>query len=163
MRKLKWGPSAFAVSMIALVVSLGGTGHALTQTRGSAVSAGKVALAGYAPDAGMARLPAWHALHLTNGWHYAAFNSYQAAWYKDSGGVVHLRGSAKGGGIFSPVFRLPSWARPSRTLWLPVYAYQGSSGGLKIQPDGQAFLFDSAFGANVTKYASLDGVTFRVP
>jgi hypothetical protein len=44
-----------------------------------------------------------------------------------------------------------------------VYAYAGSSGALNILPTGQAFLFDNNGGANVTKFSSLDGITFRVP
>jgi hypothetical protein len=108
-------------------------------------------------------LPGWHSLALLGGWAYGGFNSYHAAYYKDSGNVVHLRGSAAGGNPGDAVFRLPAAARPARTLWLQVYAIAGSSGGLKIQPDGQAFLFDDNSDNNVIGYTSFDGISFRVP
>ena len=85
------------------------------------------------------------------------------AYYKDSQGVVYLRGSAKSGNTSQPAFTLPADARPAHTLWLPVYAFDGAAGGLEIKHNGQASLFDAGGGATVRKYASLDGVSFRVP
>jgi len=154
MIKLRWGPSAFVLSAIALFMALGGTGYALTQTD-SAQPADQSAPAS-------ATLPAWHSLTLTGGWTYGGYDSYHAAYYKDSQKIVHLRGSAAGGGSSAPAFRLPLTARPSHTLWLQVYAVQGSSGGLQIEPSGKAFLFDDG-GGMVTAYTSLDGISFRVP
>ena len=61
------------------------------------------------------------------------------------------------------VFRLPKGDRPSHTVWLPVFANDGNMGALSIIPNGEAFLFDNNAGANVHAYASLDGVSFRVP
>jgi hypothetical protein len=155
MPRLRWGPLAFVISVIALFIALGGNGSALTQANGSQ-------LANRSASATTA-LPAWHNLTLTGGWTYGGYNSYHAAYYKDSQGIVHLRGSATGGSTSQAVFRLPPRNRPSHTLWLPVYAYGGSAGGLEIDSNGKAFLFDTNGGANVKGYSGLDGVSFRVP
>ena len=63
MSRLRWGPSAFVLSAIALFVALGGTGYALTQAD-SAPPASLSAPPRTAP-------PAWHNLTLTGGWTYA--------------------------------------------------------------------------------------------
>ncbi len=145
--KLGWGPSAFAVSVAALILSLGGTGYALTS----------------APSSAAATKPAWHNLKLTGGWHNGGFGSYKAGVYRDGGGIVHLRGSASGGNSSDAVFTLPRADRPSHTLWLPVYAYNGSAGGLEIEHNGHAFLFDSNTDHNVSGYSSFDGISFPAP
>lgn len=155
MSRLRWGPSAFVLSAIALFMALGGTGYALTQ----ADSARPASLS--APP--RTALPAWHSLTLTGGWTYGGWDSYHAGYYKDSQGIVHLRGSAANGSTTVPAFRLPPAARPSHTLWLHVYAVNATSGGLEIEPSGHATLFDHDSGANVTSYSSLDGISFRVP
>jgi hypothetical protein len=55
-------------------------------------------------------------------------------------------------------------SEPKHTLWLSVYALNGSTGGLEIDPDGRAHVFDdSGSDTNVLGYTSLDGVTFTVP
>jgi hypothetical protein len=155
MRSLRWGPSAFVLSAIALFVALGGTGYAVTRAD-DAQPASQSARAHTA-------LPAWHTLTLTGGWTYAGWDSYHAAYCKDSQGIVHLRGSAAGGDTSVPAFRLPPTARPSHTLWLHIYAVNATSGGLEIEPSGNATLFDHESGVNVTAYSSLDGISFRVP
>ena len=154
MPKLQWGPPAFVIALIALFVALGGTGYALTQTNASQV----------ADRSATARtLPAWHSLTLTGGWIYGGGGTYHAAYYKDSGNVVHLRGSAYNGSTSQAAFRLPSGARPAHLMYLPIYANGGSLGALEIMPDGHALIFDDNSGNNVTGYAGLDGVSFRVP
>ena len=155
MPRLRWGPSAFVVACLALFVALGGTGYALTQPQESTTSDG----------AAVARaLPAWRNIRLLNGWQNGGWNSYQLSYYKDSGRVVHLRGSAATAGDPSlPAFVMPPGARPSHTLWLSVYAVNGQSGGLQIDPDGTAWLFDHYDDTLVSSYASVDGVSFRVP
>ena len=159
--RLSWGPSAFAVSMLALFLSLGGTSYALTAVSGlPATSHTQLHAAHAAPST---KLPAWRNLTLTGAWKYGGSGSYHAAFYKDSQSVVHLRGSAFGGSDFTVVFRLPRGDRPGRTLWLPVYAFDGSAGGLEIEPNGNASLFDTNNGNNVMGFASFDGISFRVP
>jgi hypothetical protein len=148
------GSVGFVLATIALFISLGGTGYALTQTNAS-----------QPPDAGVrsAAVPAWHSLTLTGGWVSGGYGSSHAGYYKDAGHVVHLRGSAKSGDTSMVAFRLPPGARPGHTLWLPVYAYDGSAGALEIDANGKAYFFDANSNVNVTGYASLDGISFRVP
>ena len=152
MRDIRRPSSATVLAVLALAVSLSGTGFAFgrsasnQQAQPQAVSV------------------TWHALTLKNGWVYADYDSYHAGYYKDSGGIVHLRGSLAGGTAYpAVVFRLPVGARPNHTLWLPIYAVNGSSGGLEIDPDGRAKVFDDNSGSDVNGYASLDGISFRVP
>ena len=155
MLRLRWGQSAFVLAAIALFVALGGTGYALDRTNGtSPMNPGAFA---------HTALPAWRDLTLTGGWQYGGYGASTAGYYKDSQGVVHLRGSAAKGSISKAAFQLPPKARPSHTLWLQVYANNGQSGGLQIKPDGTALLFDNVNGANVTVFTSLDGIAFRVP
>jgi hypothetical protein len=155
--KIKWGPASLAVSFMALVLSLGGTSFALTQTGGVAAASHT------AHSAKVAALPAWHNLALRGGWTFGAFNSYRPAYYIDSNMVVHLRGSAVNGNPAIAVFQLPNAARPAHELWLPIYAANGAAGGLKIQPNGLAFVFDATGNGSVIAWSSFDGVTFRVP
>jgi hypothetical protein len=156
--KIKWGPSAFAVSILALVMSLGGTSFALTQSSGAQT----VGLSAH--SAKTAALPAWHNLTLQHGWTYGAFNSYHPGYYIDSDQVVHLRGSVVNGDPSMAVFQLPNAARPAHVLWLPIYASNGAAGGLSIKPNGQAFVFDTTGNdADVIGWSSFDGVTFRIP
>jgi hypothetical protein len=148
--KLKsgWGPAALVVSLLALLLSLGGTGYALTA--GSAAPA--------------ARAPAWRNLTLLTGWAYGGHNSYHASFYKDAAGFVHLRGSVTGSdGNALPVFRLPRHDRPSHEIWLDIYAYNANTGALIILPSGLAYVSDPTGGLNVTRFAGFDGVSFPVP
>lgn len=158
MSKIKWGPAAFGVSLLALVLSLGGTSFALTQSSGVAVASQT------AHSSKAAALPAWHNLTLQHGWVFGGFNSYRPAYYIDPQQVVHLRGSAVNGDPSQAVFQLPNIARPAHVLWLSIYASSGSSGGLEIKPNGQAFVFDTTGNdSDVIGWSSLDGVSFRVP
>jgi hypothetical protein len=145
-----WGPASFAVSLLALTLSLGGTGYALT-----------VASQSPARQAVQAASPVWHNLTLLNGWHYGGSGAYHAAFYKDSGGVVHLRGSVAGSTEL--VFQLPRGDRPAHTLFILVYAINDTLGALEVDSNGQAKLFDNNSGSNVGTYSSLDGVSFPVP
>jgi hypothetical protein len=149
MRRFHSPSKATVLALLALTVSLSGTGFAFG--RGASDQASTAAAA-----------VQWHALTLRSGWVYADYDSYHAAYYKDSGGVVHLRGSLSSG-TTGAAFRLPLAARPSHTLWLSVYALNGSTGGLEIVPAGWAYAFDDNSNANVSGYTSLDGISFRVP
>lgn|SRR5262245_25295172 len=106
----------------------------------------------------------WHRLDLLNGWTYGDFDTYHAAWYKDGGGIVHLRGSIMGGGEDLSAFRLPRSARPGHDLYLSVAAYDGSSGALLVLKDGNVIAFDdTSDNVNVTQFTSLDGLSFKTP
>ena len=146
-----WGPASFAVSLVALILALGGTGYALTVGHSGATAA-------QAPSASHP----WHNLTLTNGWRYGGASSFHAAYYKDAQGVVHLRGSADGG-TQGAVFTLPPGDRPSHSIRLPILAVGGSAGAMTIVSTGQAYLYDANGNRNVVNYASFDGISFPVP
>jgi hypothetical protein len=148
MRGSKSSFTPIALAVIALTVSIVGAGFAFGRTGGREQVMAPVT---------------WHQLTLRNGWGYGENDSYHAAWYKDAGGIVHLRGSLAGGSPVDMAFRLPIAARPNRTLWLQVYAFNGSAGGLQVLPTGRAYAFDDSAGPGVTGYTSLDGVSFWVP
>lgn len=105
---------------------------------------------------------AWQAPTLSNGWvNYGSdgTGTYNIAGYwKDSLGIVHLRGLIKSGPIGQSSFTLPIGYRPvARELFLcfcgnptPIF------GRLDIPPTGQVIPF---FGGNA--YFSLDGISFR--
>ena len=152
MRRIHSPSKATVLALLALTVSLSGAGLAFG--RGAS---------NQAPTAATA--VQWHALTLNNGWVYAGFDSYHAAYYKDAGGVVHLRGSLSSGTPYpAAAFRLPLGARPAHTVWVPLYAVNGSTGGLVIYPTGWAKAFDdSGTNSDVVGYTSLDGISFRVP
>jgi hypothetical protein len=149
MRRIHSPSKATVLALLALTVSLSGAGLAFGRGASNQEPAAAAAVQ-------------WHALTLKSGWVYAGSDSYHAAYYKDPGGVVHLRGSLSSG-TTGAAFRLPLAARPSHTLWLSVYAFQGSTGGLEILPNGWAYAFDDNSNVNVSGYTSLDGISFRVP
>jgi hypothetical protein len=136
------------LAMMALTVSLMGTGFAFGRSAG-----------GQGPTTAAAAVT-WEKVDLKNGWAYADYDSFHVAWYKDSDGNVHLRGSLFDGGSGTVAFKLPAAARPDHTVWLSVYAVNGSTGGIYILPTGQVYPFDDNGDANVISYTSLDGVTY---
>jgi len=148
MRRFHRPSTPTALALIALTVSLSGTGFAFA--RSSSDQAVTPAAAA-----------SWHTLTLRNGWSYADFDSFHAAYFKDGNGVVHLRGSAAGGTDGAAVFQLPTGSRPKHTVWLTIYAFDGAAGGLEIKPTGKAFVFDTTGSdTDVLGYSSFDGVTF---
>jgi hypothetical protein len=146
--KIRSGPVALAVAGLALFMSMGGTGYA-------------IGAAGHTPAAPAA--PVWHAIDLTGNWQDGGFNTATPAWWLDSNHVLHLRGDVINGSIKAPVFTLPVGARPGKVIFLSVYADNGESGGLTINPNGKAFLRDNNSGTLVANWTSFDGVSFPVP
>ena len=142
---------AVVVTVLAVSVLLGGTGYASSRHNSEVQARGVTAAA----------TVTWKALPVKNGWVYGAFSTFHAGFYKDSLGVVHLRGSLKNGAT-SYACRLPSGYRPAKVLYIPIYTYQASVGGLEVDADGKCFLWDN-FTGNATIFSSLDGVTFPVP
>jgi hypothetical protein len=92
-----------------------------------------------------------------------------AAFYKDAGGVVHLRGTVTGG-TAPAVFQLPSGYRPAngKGLIMPVSCTGGACpngvgvvgvvGGTQLSPPAPAGAVTVQGGATAV---SLEGVTFR--
>jgi len=106
----------------------------------------------------------WKTPTFENLWANDANNvHYDAGYYKDTLGIVHLRGNLKnlGGtnmGVDTKVFTLPAGYRPAKQYAFITAAYQGSSPVVRID-------VSSAGGVYVrTTYGStifLDGISFR--
>jgi len=120
-----------------------------------AVLTSKLASKAVTPDK-IADQPAWTNATYQNGWvtYDAAYGP--ASYWKDSLGIVHLRGMVKNGGIGTTIFTLPVGFRPSNVTLLFVTICSGGIGRLDVVPDGQVRAIQ---GAN--PWFSIDGVTFR--
>lgn len=134
---------ALAVATAALVLSVAGGATAAT-------------VASQSPAASVH----WHNLTLINGWKYGEFGSFHAAYYVDANHVVHLRGSARVGGIGKAVFRLPPGARPSHILSMVIYTSNAPE-QMSILPNGLVTPFDqTGTDSDVRDFTSFDGVSF---
>ncbi|GAX37251.1 hypothetical protein [Nodularia sp. NIES-3585] len=99
---------------------------------------------------------AWQTPTLKNGWvNYD--NTYNpAGYFKDSLGIVHLRGLVKNGSTTTTIFLLPVGYRPSNRELQAVQTKENTIGRLDIYTDGQVLVHSGNSG-----WFSLDGVTFR--
>lgn len=102
----------------------------------------------------------WQTPTLLNGWtNYGTFLN-AAGYWKDSFGVVHLRGVIRNGTSGSFIFVLPSGYRPPIRELLP--SISTSSGGIftlarvDILSTGEIQHMSGG-----TEYITLDGLTFR--
>jgi hypothetical protein len=86
------------------------------------------------------------------------------AFYKDSQGVVHLKGTLSTSTDATVAFTLPSGYRPSQALSLPVGSVESTRGGgtMTIRPNGEV-LPDCTPGGTSVCHPGIDGLTFRVP
>lgn len=112
---------------------------------------------------------AWKNATLLNAWapyDPTALEFSSAAYFKDTCGIVHLRGIIKGGNINSSpptgtIFLLPAGYRPQYHQICMTSTYPGNAptnigGRIDIYPDGQVVAY-SGYNA----WFCLDGVTFR--
>jgi hypothetical protein len=99
--------------------------------------------------------PAFTTPTLLNSWvHYGApFNV--PGHFKDTLGIVHLRGLVKNGGAGTTIFTLPAGSRPVGTELFAVIA-NGAFGEARVDSSGSVL---HVSGSNA--YFSLDGITFR--
>ena len=106
----------------------------------------------------------WQTPALQNGWAPYA-NSYNPpSYFKDSMGIVHLRGMVRGGTLRNTIFTLPAGYRPiNRELFLVASAMPSAAatngsgfGRVDVANDGQIIAWE---GNN--DWLSLDGITFR--
>ena len=151
---------AIVISIAALVFSLGSGTYAATaltgRQNGPASPSGWVARHDASPAAVPATQLRWHRLHLMNGWMPppSILNEGHPA-YAVSGGVVDLRGVMSSG--TSQLFaHLPPGARPKHNLAILIDTFNGVSGALIIDADGEM----DVFGGNATTFASLAAVSF---
>src|ERR1051326_2767332 len=149
---------AIVISLLAVVLSVGGGAYAST------MSAARSSPANQAVTAGVS----WTSLALINGW--ASENgTFQSGNPKvaEQNNIVYLSGSLAQPSGTSDIFAtLPSSFRPSHNMWITVYTDSGTSGTLFIGHDGTMEAFSSA-SCNGTQnaaqcYTSLATVSFPV-
>lgn len=129
----------------------------LESTRNSAEAA-LVATLGFSREAerSVKKLNAeWSAATLENKWvkHDEARNIPE--YYKDVGGVVHLRGLVKNGANGSTIFTLPEGYKPSKEHLFIVATYNQRSGRVDVMTDGKVLARDVS-----PDWVSLDGISF---
>ncbi len=152
MRSLAAKVPASLAAALALALTLGG-GSALAAPGAPAHPARSAVPAGPRPGV------TFHKLTLQNGWvsGQVPYDGGDPA-VGISNGIVYLSGSVRqpspGPGPFAS---LPPGYRPAHSLYLPVYALNGSEGSIEIDPDGLLYLFGNA---SVSGYASLAGISF---
>ncbi|MBB5325207.1 hypothetical protein HNQ34_002307 [Anoxybacillus tepidamans] len=81
---------------------------------------------------------AWIAPTLLNGWVNFANGYETSGYFKDELGIVHLKGTVKGG-TNNIIFYLPIGYRPLARLFFPVRYWTGTQeniGIVQINPDG---------------------------
>lgn len=90
-----------------------------------------------------------------SGWQTYSTGYGGAAYYKDSLGVVHLRGLIKSGTINVPVFNLPGGYRPRTRNLFPVQTHPNAIGRIDIETNGNVTVLQGSPG-----WVSLYGVSF---
>ncbi|WP_258296190.1 hypothetical protein [Paenibacillus peoriae] len=105
--------------------------------------------------------PAWLAPTLLNGWSSiigGGGSTYAAGYYKDSSGVVHMRGWLNGGATAqaTAIFKLPPGYRPSQRGLFICYDSSLAGTNLKtsaivVNPDGTVSV-DAVSGGNLSLY-----------
>ncbi|MCP4707331.1 MAG: hypothetical protein GY869_01790 [Planctomycetes bacterium] len=99
---------------------------------------------------------AWQIPSLLNGWinYGSGYNPTQ--YFKDSNGIVHLRGVVKNGSIGTTIFNLPAGNRPEFTELQAAIATTSTIARIEILSNGDVKLVvGNAAGI------SLDGISFR--
>jgi cytoskeletal protein CcmA (bactofilin family) len=99
---------------------------------------------------------AWIVPAFMNSWTNYDTTYNPAGYFKDSLGIVHLRGLVKNGTNNTTIFTLPVGYRPSNRELQAVQTNPNTIGRVDILADGQVTVVS---GSNV--WVSLDGITFR--
>jgi hypothetical protein len=98
--------------------------------------------------------PDWTLPILKNKWVNYSTTYNPAGFFKDSLGIVHLRGLIKGGSTRKAIFTLPAGYRPSFQEILVVQT-SSSPGRLDVKTNGEVYPYVNS------EWVSLDGITFR--
>jgi hypothetical protein len=97
---------------------------------------------------------AWQNPSFQNGWVNYDTTYNAAGYFKDSLGIIHLRGLVKNGS--GVLFTLPAGYRPPRRELFAVATHPNTVGRIDILADGQVLMVS---GSNL--WISLDGITFK--
>jgi hypothetical protein len=97
----------------------------------------------------------WQTPELLNGWVNPDTQAAPAGYWKDSFGVVRLRGYLNGGAYYVPCLVLPVGYRPAyyEEIFCPAAGYQGL---VFLYPDGAIVVAE-----NPTNKINLSAITFR--
>jgi hypothetical protein len=107
-------------------------------------------------SAGLLTQEAWTAVTFLNSWVNFDATTYQsAAYFKDSLGVVHLRGRIKNGTINTAAFTLPVGYRPLKTCLFPSLDGVSAAAILGVDTGGNVIPVTGNNGSYL-----LDGITF---
>ena len=99
---------------------------------------------------------AWQAVSYENGWVVHGNPEYGTVnYYKDTMGIVHLKGLASNGNVNAPIFTLPAGYRPNQRLLFHVQT-NGAQGRVDILTNGQV----QGVGIN-NAWVSFNGITFK--
>lgn len=102
---------------------------------------------------------AWKTPALLGNWDVFDTTHNTPGYWKDSMGVVHLRGLVKNGTFNTNLFLLPAGYRPAKREVLPAASWSGSAmvlGRLSVYATGEVIPVVGGAG-----WFSLDGATFR--
>jgi len=99
---------------------------------------------------------AWIVPAFMNSWTNYDTTYNPAGYFKDSLGIVHLRGLVKNGTNNTTIFTLPVGYRPSNRELQAVQTNLNTIGRVDILADGQVTVVSGSNG-----WVSLDGITFR--
>jgi len=92
-----------------------------------------------------------------NGWTNFSPTFSSAAFYRDSLGVVHLKGTLSGGASGTVAFTLPAGYRPALELFMPLAGGGPQAANMQVRANGEVELTcAAACGA-----AGIDGLSFR--
>lgn len=145
METLKRIRPATAISILALVLAMGGTAGALRSAEPTE------------------RAPlTYTSLVLVNGWvPYGLLGTRTPSAAKDSDGVVHLRGAIKQiASTNATMTTLPPKFRPSGNLYVPVDMCDATNGRLVIESGGQVIVQAENLYSNAQCFTSLEGVSY---
>lgn len=109
-------------------------------------------------NTGILNQQGWKNASLVHGWKNYSGTYNPAGYFKDSLGIVHLRGLVKGGLVPREIFVLPVGYRPQHRELRVVCTYNNKAGRVDIlkHNDGRVWAL-----AVDNKWVSLDGISFR--
>lgn len=101
---------------------------------------------------------AWQTVSFQNGWTNYGGSYNEGGYFKDSMGIVHLRGLVRTGSVGNAytIFTLPDGYRPARRELLCAGTYPEAHGRVDVETNGRVIPYSVNNG-----WVSLDGLTFR--
>jgi hypothetical protein len=181
--------AATLISLIALMVAVGGTAYSATMINGSDIKPrsipgdrlqnhtltgtqinveelGTVPNASHANASSVATralslaAPSWQPLSLQNGWTKAPFGTSPPA-VANYNGLIYLKGAIATDGTNPVPFVLPTADRPTHFVDVTADMCNATSGRLQIEPDGVVTVEPEAGTfSNAACFTSLDGIEF---